>query len=40
MPHSVQLKVSPTYAEPKDGGRFRIGVRRKGSGFVLLLVDL
>jgi hypothetical protein len=37
----VQLKVSPTYADPKDGGRLRMGLRTKGDGFVggvLLLV--
>ena len=34
LAHKVQLKVSPTYAEPNEGGRFSIGVKRKGSGFV------
>lgn len=31
---SVQLNVSPTYADPKDTGRLRIGLSRKGAGFV------
>lgn len=31
---SVQLNVSPTYADPNDGGRFKIGLRMNGSGFV------
>ncbi len=29
----VQLKVSPTYAEPNDTGRLTAGLRRKGDGF-------
>lgn len=31
---SVQLNVSPTYADPKDTGRLRIGLSKKGAGFV------
>lgn len=30
----VQLKVSPTKAEPKESGRLTAGERMKGSGFV------
>ena len=30
----VQLKDSPTDAEPKERGRLTAGERRKGSGFV------
>lgn len=30
---SVQLNVSPTYAEPNDGGSCSIGASRNGSGF-------
>lgn len=30
---SVQLKVSPTYADPNDTGRLTTGLRRKGVGF-------
>lgn len=30
----VQLKDSPTEAEPKERGRVTAGERRKGSGFV------
>lgn len=36
--HSVQLNVSPTYAEPKETGRLRIGEMRKGDGFVSCFV--
>lgn len=31
----MHAKDSPTYADPNDGGRFRIGLNRNGSGFVL-----
>lgn len=31
LTHSVQAKVSPTYAAPKAGGRVRSGERGKGS---------
>jgi hypothetical protein len=34
LAHRVQLKVSPTYAEPKDTGRLRIGLSRKGAVLV------
>lgn len=34
LAQSVQLNVSPTYAEPNDTGRLRIGLSRKASGFV------
>jgi len=32
--HSVQENISPTYAEPKAGGRVRSGERMKASFFV------
>lgn len=32
LAHSVQENVSPTYAEPKAGGRVRRGERMNGSG--------
>jgi len=32
--HSVQENVSPTYAEPKAGGRVRSGERMKASFLV------
>ena len=40
LTQSVQLKVSPTYAEPKEGGRLRIGVMMKGDGLVLMAWSL
>lgn len=34
LAQSVQLNVSPTYAEPKAGGSVRSGERMKASGLV------
>jgi hypothetical protein len=33
LAQSVQLNVSPTYAEPNDTGRLTMGLRRNGDGF-------